>query len=82
MNELVTNLQYWHWWILAMACLLIEIFAPAAIFIWFSVSALVLGLLLLLFPEITWQIQFVLFGIFSLLSIVAWKVFRKKKPRD
>jgi len=80
MNEFVTNLQYWHWWILAIVCLCIEIFAPGAIFIWFSISAAVVGFILVLLPDLTWQWQITLFGIFSILSIFGWRLYRKKVP--
>jgi len=82
MNEFLTNLEYWHWLVLAMACILIEIFAPGAIFIWFGVSAGIVGILVMLIPDISWQVQLTLFGIFSLLSIVAWRQYRKKNPEE
>jgi membrane protein implicated in regulation of membrane protease activity len=80
MIEFLTNLQYWHWWIIAMVCLSIEIFAPGAIFIWFSASAAVMGFILLLFPDLSWQLQITLFGILSILAILAWRLYRKKVP--
>ena len=80
MNEFVTNLQYWHWWIIAIVCLTLEIFAPGAVFIWFSASAAVMGFLLLLLPDISWQWQFAIFGVLSVLSIVGWRQYRLKNP--
>ena len=82
MNELVTNIQYWHWWVIAIICLALEIFAPGAVFIWFSVSAAVLGMLLIIVPDIIWQWQVAIFGLLSLLSIIAWRQYRKKVPED
>ncbi len=80
MNEFLINLQYWHWWILGIIFIVIEIFAPGAIFIWFGVSAAVLGILLLVLPDLSWQIQITLFSVLSLLSILAWRQYRKKVP--
>ena len=80
MNEFITNLQYWHWWILAIVCLSIEIFAPGAVFIWFSASAAVMGFILLLLPDLSWQWQITLFGILSVLSIFGWRMYRQKVP--
>jgi len=80
MSEFLSNLQYWHWWILAIACLSIEIFAPGAVFIWFSVSAAILGAILFVFPDLSWQWQITLFGVFSVLSIVGWRSYRQKVP--
>ncbi|MEM7401516.1 MAG: NfeD family protein [Pseudomonadota bacterium] len=80
MNELVTNLQYWHWWVLGIVCLTLEIFAPGAVFIWFSVSAAVLGFILLFIPDLSWQWQIAIFGVLSLLTIIGWRQYRIKVP--
>ena len=80
MHEFLSNLEYWHWWIIAMVCLSIEIFAPGAIFIWFSASAAVMGFILLLFPDLSWQLQVTLFGILSVLAMLSWRLYRKKVP--
>ncbi len=82
MNELLTDLQYWHWWVLGMICFAIEIFAPGAVFLWFGASAAVLGVLLLVMPDLSWQIQITLFAILSLLSIIAWRQYRKNVPEE
>ena len=80
MSEFITNLQYWYWWVLAIVCLTLEIFAPGAIFIWFSVSAAIMGGILLLAPDLIWQWQIAIFGALSLLTIIAWRQYRKKVP--
>ncbi len=80
MSEFITNLQYWHWWVIAIVCLSIEIFAPGAVFIWFSASAAVLGLLVWMLPDLSWQWQITLFGILSVLSILGWRLYRNKVP--
>lgn len=78
----LADLQYWHWWVLGIVCLAIEIFAPGAIFIWFAASAAFLGVLLLVMPDLTWQIQVTLFSVLSILSIINWRQYRKKVPEE
>lgn len=82
MSEFLADLQYWHWWVLGMICIAIEIFAPGAIFIWFGASAALLGVLLLVMPDLTWQVQITLFSVFSLLSIIGWRQYRKNVPEE
>ena len=82
MTDFLANLQYWHWWVLGIVCLAIEIFAPGAIFIWFGASAAVLGILLLVMPDLTWQVQITLFSALSILSIVGWRQYRKNVPEE
>lgn len=82
MNDFLANLQYWHWWVLGIVCLAIEIFAPGAIFIWFGASAVFLGFLLLMMPDLTWQVQITLFSALSMLSIISWAQYRKNVPEE
>ena len=82
MSEFLTNLQYWHWWVLGIICLAIEMFAPGAIFLWFGASAAVLGVLLLIMPDLSWQLQITLFSVLSLLSILGWRQYRKNVPEE
>ena len=39
------QLTHWHWWILAVVLLVLEIFAPGTFFMWMGASAVVVGLL-------------------------------------
>lgn len=80
MSEFISNLQFWHWWVLAITCLALEIFAPGAVFIWFSASAAVMGFILLLVPDLSWQWQIALFGFLSVLSLFGWRLYRQKVP--
>ncbi len=80
MSEFIANIQYWQWWVLAIIFLTLEIFAPGAVFIWFSASAAIMGVILLLVPDLIWQWQIAIFGALSLLTIIAWRQYRKKVP--
>ena len=82
MSEFFSNIQFWHWWVLAIACIVLEVFAPGAVFIWFGASAAVVGLILLALPELTWQMQLIIFSVLSVLSIVGWHMYRKKVPEE
>ena len=82
MNEFLTNIQFWYWWVLGIACLALEIFAPGAIFIWFGISAGLMGFLLLLIPDLSWQLQISIFSVFSILSILTWRLYRKNVPEE
>jgi membrane protein implicated in regulation of membrane protease activity len=74
------TLVYWHWWILAIGLIILEIFAPGAIFLWMGIAASIVGIILMLFPDLTWQIQFFIFSLLSIASIVVWHYFLKKNP--
>ncbi len=74
------TLVYWHWWVLAVGLIILEIFAPGAIFMWMGIAAGIVGFILMLFPELTWQVQFVIFSVLSIASIVVWHSYLKKNP--
>lgn len=68
---ILEQLTFWHWWVLGLALLILELFAPAAYFIWFGASAAVIGVLLLLFPFLTWQTQLFIFAVLSVVAVLA-----------
>jgi len=73
------HLGYWHWWIGAVALLVLELLAPGAFFLWLGISAALVGLLVFLFDGITWQYQLLLFSVLSVVSIVAWRFYLKDR---
>ncbi len=76
------NLVYWHWWIVAIVLLILEIFSPGAFFMWMSAAAGVTGVILLTAPELSWQTQFIIFSLTSVFAIIAGKMWFKRNPID
>lgn len=80
MNLLLQNLGPWHWVLLSMGLLIAEMLLPGTFLVWFGVGAAVTGGLLLLVPGLAWQVQWVVFALVSLSSVVAWRAYRKNHP--
>lgn len=78
--ELFTNLNYWQWWVIALIFIIIEMFAPGAFMLWLGIAAAVVGLVMAIFPGMGWEIQFALFAVFSVISILGWKQMQLKRP--
>jgi len=76
------HLEFWHWWIAGVALVIIEVFAPGAIFMWLGISAGVVGAMLLAVPDISWQMQFLVFAVLSVGSIAGWRVYHKRNPTE
>jgi len=68
MVEFLSSMVFWHWWIFAVALVVLEILAPGVIFLWVGIGAALTGLILLTQPAMGWEIQL---GIFSVLSVVS-----------
>ncbi|MFV1993671.1 MAG: NfeD family protein [Acidiferrobacterales bacterium] len=80
MIEFLAALEFWHWWIAAALLIILEILAPGAFFLWMGISAGIVGLLLLIAPAISWELQLFVFTVLSIISVVAWRVYLKKNP--
>jgi len=74
------SIEYWHWWILAVVLLGLEALFPGAIFLWMGVAAVPVGLLLLIAPDVSWQVQLLVFAVLSVGSIVGWRAYKAAHP--
>lgn len=78
--EWLNHILFWHWWILAGMLLILELTSPVFFFLWLSFSAAAVGFLLLVFPVILLSAQLLLFGILSVVALLAWRKFRIASP--
>ncbi len=74
------QIEFWYCWVAAVALVAIEVFAPGAVFMWMGAAAAVVGFLLMLFPDIAWQYQLLIFAAISVGSVVAWRAYRSRNP--
>ena len=73
------SLQPWHWWVLAIALVGLEVsISGAYFFLWLAGSAALTGLLAAI-PGIHWQAQLSAFAIMALVSLFLW---RRYKPSE
>lgn len=82
MLGLLQEASYWHWWVLAVILIILEIVSPAVFFLWLGISAALVGLLLLLMPSMGWELQMLLFSVFSVASIALWRNYLKSHPTE
>lgn len=76
--ELIEHLVYWHWFILGMALLGLETLGVGGFLIGIGIAAIIQGIISLIAPFLSWQVQLVVFGVMALVfSFVYWKFFRK-----
>jgi len=74
------TLQFWHWLVLGVVLLILEVFAPTVFFMWLAIAAGIVGLVLALFPDLGWQMQLVLFAVLSVISVVAGRSWFTRHP--
>ena len=68
-------MEYWYWLVIGMLFLVLEVFAPGAILMWFGFGGLLTGALLWLIPTMTIEWQIFIFSVFSAISIFVWKKY-------
>lgn len=79
LNDL-QGILFWHWWIVAVAFVILEVFIPGAVLIWFGASAGVVGLLLFAIPDMAWELQFALWGVLSVSSALVARRYLRNHP--
>ena len=70
---------YWHWLVLGMLLMLLELAIPSFTIFWFGLGGIVIGLLMLVFSDISFTWQVFLWVIASSGFAVFW--FKVLKPR-
>ncbi len=76
----LTLLEYWHWWVVAGVCFVLEVLVMGFFFLWFGVSAVIVGAVTMMVPALSWQIQGVLWAVLAVIGALGWRVYQKKHP--
>ncbi|GLQ20953.1 NfeD family protein [Algimonas porphyrae] len=70
MVELLSQLTAWHWLILGVVLLGIELLTGSTYLLWPAASALFVGILLFIAPGLGWEMQMLLFFLLSITTLV------------
>ena len=71
--------EWWHWMVLGLILAMAELAIPAFFVIWFGIGALLVGLILLILPDLGIATQLLLWTAFSTALTLFW--FRFLKPK-
>ncbi|MCS5591082.1 MAG: NfeD family protein [Gammaproteobacteria bacterium] len=79
MEAFLANMDYWHWLVFGLALVIIELFAWSTFFLWIGISAMMVGIVSKILPDLSWQLELLLFSALSIISIfLARKYFPVK----
>jgi len=81
-TEFLASLEFWHWLVLGVGLVIIEVFAPGAVFLWLGISAGIVGVVLWLIPGLDWEYQLLLFAILSVASVVVARRYLTAHPLE
>lgn len=60
---------FWQWWILASILLSFEVALPVLFFLWLGIAAGVMGVVVLIMPDIPFSLQLIIYGVLSIISV-------------
>ncbi len=80
--DLLASIEFWHWWVAAVALIIVEALAPGAVFLWLGLSAGVVGAILLAAPELAWEYQVLIFAVLSVGAVIGWRAYHKSHPTE
>lgn len=80
----LNDIQFWHWMAAGAVIASLEILVPGTVLMWMGISAIATGFFKLILPGLSWEIQFLIFAIFSVVSIAVSLTFLRKRstPTD
>lgn len=70
----------WSWVVAGLVLLALELVLPGGFLVWLGIGAILTGLLTLIQP-LPWAVQWLIFGLFSLVSILLWLRVAQKRRR-
>ena len=78
MVEFLSQLTAWHWLILGVVLLGVELVTGSTYILWPAVSALAVGVLLFIAPSMAWEMQMLLFFVLSITTLVLGRTHLQK----
>ncbi len=76
----IDDVQFWHWWALGGALGALEILAPGFVLIWLGLAAILVGMLLLAWPDLAFAYQLLAYAGFAVISVLVWFRWAKRRP--
>ncbi len=80
--EYLEQLTFWHWLIFGVVLVALEMLAPGVVFMWMGIAAGLTGIILVVAPQLSWEYQFLIFALFSVVSIALGKKFVSGRLQD
>ena len=77
--DFVTANGPWAWIVAGLVLLALELVVPGGFLLWMGISGIITGLVVL-FWAIGWPLQWLIFGILSLVSIALWVRWTRSRP--
>lgn len=74
------SLDYWHWLILGLVLVTLEMMVNSAYFLWSGIAAMIMAGLLYILPDLSLLLQVFIFITLTTISIQVYRVYRDRHP--
>lgn len=74
-----SQIEFWHWGVVGLVLLILEVMVSGFFLIWLGVAALVVALLMI-FVTMSWPVQLTIWAVLSMADLFAWRMWRKSHP--
>ena len=75
-----SNVVFWHWFVLGVILITIEMFVPGAFFLGMGIAAIIVGVVVWVDMSLSLAIQVLCFAVLSLVSVPVLRHFLKTRP--
>ncbi len=72
--------NHWFWFVLSLALFAFEMMVPGVIFMWLAFAGIVVGGVVLMIPDLGWEIQFIIFSVLGIISVYSGRTYLRKNP--
>jgi membrane protein implicated in regulation of membrane protease activity len=72
MGLFLQHLSFWDWLALGTLLLILEVFGAGGYLLWIGMAAAAVGVLTFIMPGLSWELQFLLFGLLSIATALYW----------
>ena len=78
----LTELSYWYWFSFGIMLLVLELFGAGGFLLWVGLAAILTGVIILLFPQLAWNIQLIVFALLAIGHTMFWWQYVKHRPKQ
>lgn len=76
------NLSYWDWLALGTVLLILEVFGAGGYLLWIGMAAAAVGVVTFVLPDMSWELQFLFFGLLSIATALYWWTRQRNAVRQ
>ncbi len=80
LDQFLSQLNHWDWWIFGVVMIVLEVFAPGAVFMWLGLAAGVVGGIVFFLPDLSWEHQVLTFSVLAVASVITGRRYLRWRP--